>query len=112
MMSQDEIFDECIANKKCFSWIIRILAFLTMVAGVYLFFSPIVNILNYIPLVGGIISGIVGFAIFLAAFLVCIPLWIIAVSVAWLFYHPKVGLIILGIGLAIFGLILFLGRNK
>jgi len=83
-----------------------------MVLGVYLFFSPIVNMLNYIPLVGGLISGIVGFAIVLAAILICIPLWIIATSIAWLFYHPKVGLILLGIGLAVFGLIMFLGRNK
>lgn len=83
-----------------------------MVLGIYLFFSPIVNILNYIPLVGGLISGIVGFAILLAALLICIPLWLITVAIAWLFYHPKVGLILIGIALVILGLIIFLGRNK
>ena len=111
-MSKDEIFDECISNKACFSTVMRILGLLTMILGIYLFFSPIVNLLNYIPLVGGLLSGIVGFVIFLAAVLISIPLWILTVSIAWLVYHPKVGLILLGIGLVVAGLILFLGRNK
>ena len=90
----------------------RILAFVCMVFGIYLFFSPIVNLLGYIPLIGGIISGIVGFAIFLASFLIAIPLYILAISIAWLVFHPKVGLILLAIGGVILAVILILGRNK
>jgi hypothetical protein len=83
-----------------------------MVFGIYLFFSPIVNLLGFIPLIGGIISGIVGFAIFLAAFLISIPLYILALAIAWLFFHPKVGLILLAIGGIILAVVLILGRNK
>ena len=83
-----------------------------MVLGIYLFFSPIVNLIGFIPLVGGIISGILGFAIFLAAFLISIPLYILATAIAWLFFHPKVGLILLGIGAIIFTIIVIVGRNK
>jgi hypothetical protein len=90
----------------------RILSFLCMVLGIYLLFSPIVNLLGFIPLIGGIISGIVGFAIVLAAFLISIPIYILAIAIAWLFYHPKVGLILLAIGGAILALVLILGRNS
>lgn len=83
-----------------------------MVLGIWLFFSPITTLLGYIPLVGGLISGIVGFAIFLAALLICIPLYFLVISIAWVFYHPKIGIILLAIALAVTGLILFLGRNK
>lgn len=82
-----------------------------MVFGIYLFFSPIVNLLGYIPLIGGIISGIVGFAIFLAAFLISIPLYILMTAIAWLAFHPKVGLILLAIGGVILALVLILGRK-
>lgn len=90
----------------------RILAFACMVFGIYLFFSPIVNLIGFIPLVGGIISSIVGFAIFLAAFLIAIPLYILAISIAWLFFHPKVGLALLAIGGIILAVILIVSKSK
>jgi hypothetical protein len=74
-----------------------------MVLGICLFFSPIVNLLGYIPIVGGFVSGIAGFAIFIAAIILCIPLFAIAFSLAWLLYHPKIGLVILSFGLLVLG---------
>ena len=82
-----------------------------MVLGICLFFSPITKLIGMIPLVGGFIGGVLGFAILLAALLICIPLWIIATSLAWLFYHPKIGAIILLIGAVILTVVLILGRN-
>ena len=93
-----------VAETKMFTLIFRILAYVAMVAGICLFFSPITTILGYIPLVGGFISGIAGFAIFIGAVLVCIPLFLIALSLAWLRFHPKIGCLILSIGLAIFAI--------
>jgi hypothetical protein len=83
-----------------------------MVVGICMFFSPITTILGFIPLVGGILKGTVGFVIFLAALIVCIPLWIIAFSLAWLFYHPKVGAIFLGVGLLVLGIILAINYSR
>ena len=106
------MFDRAVEKSECFTRVMRILSFVCMVLGIYLFFSPIVNLLGFIPLVGGIISGILGFAIFLAAFLISIPLYILATAIAWLFFHPKVGLILLGIGAVIFLIVVLVGRNK
>lgn len=82
-----------------------------MVAGICMFFSPITTLLGYIPLVGGLISGIVGFAIFLAALLISIPLYLLMISIAWLVFHPKVGLILLIIAAAVTTLVLVLGAK-
>lgn len=79
--------------------------------GIVLFFSPITTILGYIPLVGGIISGIVGFAIFLAAVLISIPLYLLMISIAWLIFHPKVGIALILIAGAITALVLILGAR-
>lgn len=111
-ITKDEIFDKAVEKSECFTKVMRILAFAAMVFGIYLFFSPIVNLLGFIPLIGGIISGIVGFAIFLAAFLIAIPIYILAIAVSWIVFHPKVGLILLAIGGVILAVVLILGRNK
>jgi ABC-type multidrug transport system fused ATPase/permease subunit len=82
-----------------------------MVLGMWLFFSPISNILGYIPLVGGILKSTVGFILFVAALLICIPLYLIAFSLAWLWYHPKVGIAIFLVAIAILVTIIVLNNR-
>jgi hypothetical protein len=77
-----------------------------MVFGIYLIFDPIIQIIGYIPLVGGIVGGVVGFAVFLAAMLLCLPLFLATVSIAWLFYRPLIGLILVVISGALAGIII------
>jgi hypothetical protein len=77
-----------------------------MVFSICAFFSPITTLLGYVPLLGGILSNVVGLAIFLAALIVCIPLFLLAVSICWLIVHPKVGLVLLGIALVATGIVL------
>jgi hypothetical protein len=73
--------------------VIRILSYLIMVLGIFSFFSPLVNILGYIPLVGGFIKTVTGAFVFLAALIVCIPLFLVTFALAWLVYHPKIGIL-------------------
>lgn len=101
------MFNAAIAKSECFTRGVRIASFLLMVLGICLFFSPITTLIGYIPLVGGFISGVIGFAILLAAVIVCLPLYLIATSIAWLVFRPKVGLILIGIGLVIAGVVIF-----
>jgi hypothetical protein len=82
-----------------------------MVVGMWLFFSPISNILGYVPFVGDILKSTVGFILFVAALLICIPLYLIAFSLAWLWYHPKVGIAILLVAIAILVTILVLNSR-
>ena len=80
----------------------RLLAYASMVLGICMFFWPVTSLLGYIPLVGGFISGVAGLAIFIGAVLLCIPLFLIALSLAWLRYNPKVGVMLLSAGVVIF----------
>lgn len=85
-----------------------------MVFSICGFFFPITSLIGYVPLLGSLLSGALGLAIFIAASLVCIPLFLLAVGIAWLVFHPKTGLIILGIGLTIGGVLLaiMLGNKR
>jgi hypothetical protein len=106
------MFDIAIKKSECFTRGMRILCYALIVISICLFFSPITNILGYIPLVGGLISGIVGFAIFLAALIVAIPIFFLMTSIAWLRFHPKVGAALVLIGVGVLTLIIVLNSTK
>jgi uncharacterized membrane protein HdeD (DUF308 family) len=95
--------------------IFRLVSYLLMVFSICAFFSPITTLIGYVPFLGGFLSSFVGLAIFLAALIVCLPLFLLAVAISWLFFHPKVGLILLGVALLITGAVLaiiFINKGK
>ena len=106
------MIDDELKKHECIKWAIRIGSYLLMVFGICFFFSPITTLLGYVPLVGGFLKSAVGIAIFVAALLICIPLWLLAFAVSWLIFHPKVGIIFMVVALAATGLILYLTLSK
>lgn len=72
-----------------------------MTVGFCLLFTPLIDILGFVPLVGGFLKGSLALIITVGGFIICIPVWIITFSVAWTWYHPKIGLIFLGTGLTV-----------
>lgn len=57
--------------------------------------------MGYLPLVGGFLKATSGIIVFIAAFLVSIPLFFITFGLAWLRYHPMIGGSALGIAAAL-----------
>lgn len=106
--SKDEMIQTMIISNKTLTNVLRIAAYLVMVLGIYAFFSPIVDMLGYIPIVGGFIKGTVGGLIFLGALIVCIPLFLLTFSLAWLVYHPRTGILLVVFALIIAGIIVIL----
>lgn len=106
------MIEHSIKKARIFTIIIRVVALFMMILGLYSFFSPIVNILGYFPLIGGLLKGAVGLIIFLGVIIICIPLYIITFSLAWLFYHPKVGIFILGVGITIMVVLIIVSQSK
>ena len=105
------MMDKEMKSAKLRACIIRAVAYIMMVAGICLLFSPITTLLGYIPLIGGILKSTVGFLIFVAACIICLPIFLLALSVSWLCFHPKVGIILLLIGIAIAVLIIVLANT-
>lgn len=93
---------------KSMTNLMRIVAYCIMVLGIYAFFSPIVDILGYVPFVGGFLKSAASSIVFLGAVIICIPLFLVTFSLAWLIYHPKFGIILVLIALAIVGVIIAL----
>jgi hypothetical protein len=80
-----------------------------MVSGICLFLSPMTAIMGYIPLVGGLVSGTMSIAILMGALLLCLPLFLLALSMAWLCYHRGIGCLILSAVVIIFCIFLIAG---
>lgn len=104
------MIEQTLLTNKLQTNILRVVAFAIMVLGIYAFFSPIVNILGYIPLVGGFLKGVASGLVFVAAVIVCIPLFLITFSMAWLVYHPKIGILCVVLAMLVVGVIVWLDQ--
>ncbi|CAD8089691.1 unnamed protein product [Paramecium primaurelia] len=99
LVSLEEIFESKLTFKQSDLNKIRLLAFLLMFLGIWMFFLPIYQVLSLFPMfgqldIGPYLGGIVGF-IFASVF------WLITVGVSYCFYNKKVGLTLILIGISI-----------
>jgi hypothetical protein len=72
------------------------------------FLNPITTLLGHVPFIGGSLSTTLSTSIFIASVIICIPIFLLVVSICWLVNNPKVGLILLGIALLATGIVLII----
>ena len=88
----------------------RIVGWLMLFIGIYLLFTPIINVLNWIPLVGWLFASGVSLVALIIAFVFSLIFTFLTIAIAWLYYRPLYGiLMIVAIG-AVSGLVLFTAR--
>jgi hypothetical protein len=107
--SAELMFQEAEEANKILTWILRLIGFVVMAIGVAMVFSPLVVLADVLPIVGDILqAGSIIFAIVIA-----LPLSLITIAIAWLFYRPVlgVGLIAAAVGIVVLGKMLF-GKKK
>ena len=75
----------------------RWLGIILCIIGHYLLFSPIINILGMIPLVGWLLSGIVAIAAAIFAFVVGLTLSVLTIAIAWVVFRPLIGIPLLAL---------------
>lgn len=63
--------------------------------GHFLLFSPIIKLLSWIPLVGWLLAAIIKFAAIIFAVIWGSLIHLIVMCVAWIFYRPLIGVIML-----------------
>lgn len=79
------------SQTSCFRW----MSWFMSVLGHYLLFSPIISLFAWIPLVGGLLSGVVAFAVGVFAFIWATMLHFLVMGVSWIVYRPLFGLLLL-----------------
>jgi len=71
--------------------IVRPLGILLTILGIFMLFMPIIALLNWIPLVGTLLSFTAGFAAFLFALIVGAVISCLVIAIAWVLYRPLIG---------------------
>jgi len=90
------------SNNKSQTTCWRYVSWFMSVLGHYLLFSPFIALFAWIPLVGGLLSGVVAFAAGVFALIWATMLHFFIMAVSWLVYRPLFGILLLaGVGVGI-----------
>ena len=95
--SADEMFTHAKELNLLLTWGLRLLGWLLMLAGFALIFNPLVVLADVVPFLG----GLVGMGTGLLAFLLATPLSLLVVALAWIYYRPVLGILLLAVAIAL-----------
>ncbi len=111
-MSDKEMFAAAQSRNSTMTWVLRLIGFGMMFFGLFAIGRPFAVVADFIPFIGSFFR--VGIGLF--AGLLAFGLSFITIAIAWIFYRPLLGLLLLTLGvLALFGLIFLaitVGRKK
>ena len=94
----DVCFTTKMKQEEKITWILRLVGFLMMTFGVFLFFAPLLALLNWIPILGTLISII----FFIFSLSVGLSLSLLTISIAWFFYRPIVGIFMISFSVLLY----------
>ena len=96
-ISAHGLFEKKREENRTTTTIFRIVGFLLMFFGVVMMFAPIVYVIQWIPLVGWLIAHGVSIVVWIFSFIFSITFTSLTIGLAWLFYRPKYGIILLAV---------------
>ena len=103
--SSDELFEDMNQSNECQTKAFRWVSWLGSTLGHFLLFMPIIKLLAWIPLVGTLLASVLGAAAFLFALIWATALHFLVMGLAWLFYRPVYGILLLTVFGVLFGMI-------
>jgi hypothetical protein len=107
--SSAEMFTVAQKENSTMTWILRLVGFLVMWAGLALILNPLKVIADVVPFIGDII----GMGIGLLTVLIALPLSLLTIAIAWIFYRPLLGIALLALaGVAVFMLVKRMKKNS
>lgn len=97
----ESMFADAMAANTMLTWILRFVGWLMLFLGLTMLFRPLSVIASVLPIAGSIVRTGAG----LVAFLIASPIALVVVAIAWIFYRPLLGILLLVVGVGIlFGL--------
>ena len=91
LRTAEQMFASAKSANKTFTWIIRLIGFLLMFAGVKMVLGPFVTLVDVIP----ILNGLVAMGVSLVAFLVAAAFSLLTIAVSWIAVRPVLGVTLL-----------------
>ena len=89
--TKEEMFQNAENANTMMTWILRVVGWLMMYMGLKMVFKPLEVLGDVLPILGDLI----GIGTGILAFLIATPVALVTIAVAWLFYRPILGIILL-----------------
>lgn len=89
--SAEEMFAKAEEENKLLTWLLRLAGFLLMLVGINLVLRPLSVIADVLPILGTIVRGGTG----LVSLLLSAIFAMITIAVAWIFYRPLLGIVLI-----------------
>ena len=86
-VTAEAMFAAAHASNRMLTWGLRLLGVVLMFIGFSLLFRPLSVLADVVPFIG----NVVGVGTGIVALLLSVPLSLLVISVAWIFYRPMVG---------------------
>lgn len=106
--SIDEIFEEENENNNMWTWILRIVGTLLVIGGIKNLFSFVETLLKVVPF----LSSIFAFGVGIISTIIGLVYSLIVIALAWIFYRPVLGIILLLIAGFLVWVFAFNGKKK
>ncbi len=87
----DEMFTSAQSANKVMTWLLRLVGFFLIFSGFQAIFKPIQVLASVIPFLG----RMVGAGTSTISFLLALPISLLVISLAWLFYRPVLAVVLL-----------------
>jgi hypothetical protein len=94
----DQMFTAAEQANVMMTWVLRLVGFLVMFIGLTMVFRPLSVVADVVPLIG----DLVGMGAGLVAFAIAAPLSLLTIAVAWIFYRPLLGILLLAVAVGLF----------
>lgn len=108
-MSARAMFAKAQDENKSLAWLLRVVGFLMMWAGLRMMLGPIAMLLAFLPF----LKKLAEIGISVITFLIASALSLVTIAIAWLFYRPALSISLLALaGGAIYLVILYRKRKK
>lgn len=106
--SAEQMIAEEAANNVRTTWILRVVGFVLTFIGISLVLGPLSVLADFLPFLGNITRSVTG----IVAFAVAIPITLGTIGLAWLFYRPLLGAVLLGAAVAAVIGVIYLVRSR
>lgn len=87
----DEMFQSAQNSNKILTWILRIVGFYLMYLGISTVLAPLAVLADVLPFLGSLVST----GTKAVSFLLALPLSLLVIALAWIFYRPVLGIALL-----------------
>lgn len=104
----DEIYEGAHSSNHTLMWILRFIGVMMVIAGLKMIFGFLEAILKVVPF----LANILGWGVGLVCTVVGVVWSLIIIALAWLFYRPLIGIILLAIAGFLIWVFAFKGKDK